>query len=74
MSERVCGHGSGSFCRSTQRKMPAGAPRRERLTGDVIELARQYGRYGYCCIDRDAEGAGWLGQRQAGQRIGGARG
>jgi putative transposase len=33
--------------RSTQRKVPRGREDAERLTADVIELARQYGRYGY---------------------------
>jgi hypothetical protein len=30
--------------RSTQRKVPCGAPDEERLTADIIELARTYGR------------------------------
>jgi len=33
--------------RSTQRKIPRGREDEERLTADIIELARQYGRYGY---------------------------
>ena len=33
--------------RSTQRKVPRGRDDEERLTADIIELARQYGRYGY---------------------------
>jgi transposase InsO family protein len=33
--------------RSTQRKVPRGREDSERLTADIIELARQYGRYGY---------------------------
>jgi putative transposase len=33
--------------RSTQRKVPRGREDAERLTADVVELARQYGRYGY---------------------------
>jgi putative transposase len=33
--------------RSTQRKVPRGRQDEERLTADIIELARQYGRYGY---------------------------
>ena len=32
--------------RSTQRKVPVGRPDEERLVADMIELARQYGRYG----------------------------
>jgi hypothetical protein len=33
--------------RSTQRKRPRGHDDEERLTADIVELARQYGRYGY---------------------------
>ena len=33
--------------RSTQRKAPRGKEDEEQLTADLIELARQYGRYGY---------------------------
>src|ERR671910_3763115 len=33
--------------RSTQRKIPRGPDDEEQLTADIIELARQYGRYGY---------------------------
>jgi hypothetical protein len=33
--------------RSTQRKVPRGRDDEERLTADIVELARQYGRYGY---------------------------
>jgi len=33
--------------RSTQRKVARGRDDERRLTGDIIELARQYGRYGY---------------------------
>ncbi len=33
--------------RSTQRKVPQGRDDEERLTADIIELASQYGRYGY---------------------------
>jgi putative transposase len=33
--------------RSTQRKTPRGRGDEERLTADIIELARQYGRFGY---------------------------
>ena len=45
--------------RSTQRKMPRGRKDRERLTSDVIELARQYGRYGYRKIAALLRQAGW---------------
>ena len=33
--------------RSTQRRTPSGRDDEERLTADIVELARQYGRYGY---------------------------
>ena len=33
--------------RSTQRRVPKGREDEDRLTADIIELARQYGRYGY---------------------------
>jgi putative transposase len=33
--------------RSTQRRNPTGPDDEERLTADLVELARQYGRYGY---------------------------
>ena len=33
--------------RSTQRRTPTGREDEEQLTADVVELARQYGRYGY---------------------------
>ncbi|MEI7805861.1 MAG: IS3 family transposase [Hyphomicrobiales bacterium] len=46
--------------RSTQRKVPRGREDAERLTADVIELARQYGRYGYRKIAALLRVAGWL--------------
>src|SRR6266545_2629322 len=36
--------------RSTQRKVPRGRDDEQRLTADIIELARQYGRYGDLAI------------------------
>jgi putative transposase len=33
--------------RSTQRKIPRGHEDEARLTADIMEFARQYGRYGY---------------------------
>ncbi len=33
--------------RSTQRRIPTGREDEEQLTADIVELARQYGRYGY---------------------------
>ena len=46
--------------RSTQRKIPQGRDDEERLTADIIELARQYGRYGYRKIAELLRRAGWL--------------
>ena len=46
--------------RSTQRKVPRGREDAEWLTADVVELARQYGRYGYRKIAALLRDAGWL--------------
>src|SRR5258708_7239366 len=46
--------------RSTQRKIPRGGDDEVRLTADVVELARQYGRYGYRKIAALLRRAGWL--------------
>src|SRR5215212_2178958 len=45
--------------RSTQRKAPRGQEDEEQLTADLIELARQYGRYGYRKITGLLRDAGW---------------
>ena len=45
--------------RSTQRKVPRGREDAERLTADVTELARQYGRYGYRKVAALLRQAGW---------------
>ena len=45
--------------RSTQRKAPQDDADEQRLTADVIELARQYGRYGYRKIHGLVQQAGW---------------
>ena len=45
--------------RSTQRKPPRGREDEEALTADLIELARQYGRYGYRKITALLRDAGW---------------
>jgi len=52
-------HGLGQH-RSTQRKAPKGREDEARLTSDTIELARQYGRYGYRKIAALLRSAGWL--------------
>src|SRR5438045_6330239 len=46
--------------RSTQRKIPRGREDESRLTADIVELARQYGRYGYRKIAELLRRAGWL--------------
>ncbi len=46
--------------RSTQRKVPRGREDSERLTADIIALARQYGRYGYRKVAALLRQAGWL--------------
>jgi putative transposase len=45
--------------RSTQRKTPRGREDEKALTADLIELARQYGRYGYRKITALLRDAGW---------------
>jgi putative transposase len=45
--------------RSTQRKIPRDREDANRLTADVIELARQYGRYGYRKVAALLRQAGW---------------
>ncbi len=45
--------------RSTQRKMPVGRADEDSLVADMIELARQYGRYGYRRIAVLLRDAGW---------------
>ncbi len=45
--------------RSTQRKVPCGLPDEDRLTEDIIELVRQFGRYGYRMITGMLNNVGW---------------
>jgi putative transposase len=45
--------------RSTQRRIARGREDEERLVADMIELARQYGRYGYRRIAALLRQAGW---------------
>ncbi len=45
--------------RSTQRRQPRGRADEERLVADMIELVRQYGRYGYRRIAALLREAGW---------------
>jgi hypothetical protein len=46
--------------RSTQRKIPRGRDDEQRLIADIIELARQYGRYGYRKVAGLLRQAGWI--------------
>jgi len=55
--------------RSTQRKVPRGRDDEEALTADLIELARQYGRYGYRKISALVRAAGWLVNDKRVERI-----
>lgn len=55
--------------RSTQRKAPRGRDDEERLTADIIELARQYGRYGYRRIAELLRRTGWLVNDKRVERI-----
>ncbi|WP_394196059.1 IS3 family transposase [Litoreibacter albidus] len=45
--------------RSTQRRLPNGRADEERLVEDMIELTRQYGRYGYRRVAALLRDAGW---------------
>ena len=45
--------------RSTQRRLPQGRADEEHLIADMIELTRQYGRYGYRRVAALLRGAGW---------------
>ena len=49
--------------------MPQGRDDEERLTADIIELARQYGRYGYRKIAALLRAAGWLVNDKRVERI-----
>ena len=49
--------------------MPRGQEDEERLTADLIELARQYGRYGYRKIAALLRQAGWLVNDKRVERI-----
>src|ERR1700686_1162969 len=55
--------------RSTQRKIPQGRDDEARLTADIIERARQYGRYGYRKIAELLRRAGWLVDDKRVERI-----
>ncbi|HRY01640.1 MAG TPA: IS3 family transposase [Beijerinckiaceae bacterium] len=56
--------------RSTQRRTPTGRDDEERLTADIVELARQYGRYGYRKIAALLRStAGWVVNDKRVERI-----
>ena len=55
--------------RSTQRKAPIGLPDEERLTEDIIELAREFGRYGYRMITGMLNNSGWRVNHKRVERI-----
>src|ERR1700748_12975 len=55
--------------RSTQRKVPRGADDEAALTEDIIELARQYGRYGYRGVTALLHAAGWTVNHKRVERI-----
>jgi len=55
--------------RSTQRKIPQGRADEERLEADIVELARQYGRYGYRKIAGLLRQGGWLVNDKRVERI-----
>ena len=56
--------------RSTQRRAPVGRQDEERLTADVVELARRYGRYGYRKIAELLRStAGWVVNDKRVERI-----
>jgi putative transposase len=55
--------------RSTQRKAPRGKEDEEQPTADLIELARQYGRYGYRKISALLRDVGWVVNDKRVERI-----
>ncbi|RZI65135.1 MAG: IS3 family transposase [Pseudomonas sp.] len=59
VSERLACRVLGQH-RSTQRKVPKGRADDASLTADIVELATQYGRYGYRRITALLQEAGWL--------------
>ena len=49
--------------------MPAGLPDEERLTEDIIELTREFGRYGYRMIVGMLNNSGWHVKHKRVERI-----
>lgn len=58
VSERLACRVLGQH-RSTQRKVPVGRSDEAALTADIVELATQYGRYGYRGIAAMLRSSGW---------------
>jgi putative transposase len=54
---------------STQRKVPQTPDDEAALTADIIELARQYGRYGYRRITKMLRTAGWSVNKKRVERL-----
>ena len=55
--------------RSTQRRPQRGSDDEARLTADIMELAKRYGRYGYRRITPLLRDAGWSVNRKRVERI-----
>lgn len=68
ISERLACRVLGQH-RSTQRKAPRTPEDEAALTADIVELARQYGRYGYRRITVLLRNAGWLVNAKRVERI-----
>ena len=68
VSERRACRVLGQY-RSTQRKVPQTPDDEVALTADMIELARQYGRYGYRRIAKMLRTAGWSVNKKRVERL-----
>src|ERR687894_298814 len=69
VSERRAGAALGQH-RSTRRKLPRGRDDEERLTADIVALARRYGRYGYRKVAELLRStAGWVVNDKRVERI-----
>ena len=68
VSERLACRVLGQH-RSTQRKVPTTPDDEAVLTADILELARQYGRYGYRRVTALLRHAGWLVNHKRVERI-----
>ena len=68
MSERRACQVLGQH-RSTQRKVPQTPDDEAALTADMIELARQYGRYGYRRITKMLRTSGWSVNKKRVERL-----